>query len=616
MKPTSSNIDFKSQVLAATDIVELIAQTVPLRKTGSRYVGLCPFHNEKSGSFSVDPTKQFFYCFGCKEHGNAIDFVMKRDRVEFIDALKTLGARAGLEMPKFGMSKEKTSERQFLLDAHSAAASFYQQNLTHPEIGRGAREYLAKRGFTADSIRDFQIGMAQNSWDSLLNSPLMRKFPPAQLHVGGLVKSRDKGAGYYDTFRNRLMFPIRDESGRVIAFGGRVMPGAEDPAKYLNSPETPLFSKSRCVFGLDLAKKRIVESRTVVIVEGYTDVVMAHQFGCTNVVSVLGTALTEQHVGLLKRFADRIVLLFDPDVAGDIAAERAVEVALTNAFKDVRIATLPDGADPDEFLLEHGREEFQKILDDAPDALAFRWTQMSAKHSTNGVIDQESAITEFLRPFDRARLAGTVDQLRWGFILTRLSRLLEMSPERLNRIFDIRKTAGKPAPSASPAQSNPESPARIRKVPASARVNAERWILGCLLVEPARWTQVQQHVHLEDFSDPQLLQLARLYWSHQRDEGEPEFSEFLGTIQDPALAELAIELLEIAQTFPDLKVAIQGALDRLAMEKELILQQKLTAEIRRKGITDSSTAQSDADLIKQLFERKKSQLPPSGNQVS
>ena len=188
----NNNVDFKAQVLAATDIVELIGQTVPLRKaSGSRFTGLCPFHNEKSPSFSVDQGKQFFYCFGCKEHGNAIDFVMKRDRVEFVDALKTLGARAGLEMPKFGMTKEKTSERQLLLEMQSAAASYYQQTLAQPEIGRPAREYLEKRGFNAESIKAFQIGMAPAGWDGLLRSPLMKKFQPAQMHLGGLAKFRD-----------------------------------------------------------------------------------------------------------------------------------------------------------------------------------------------------------------------------------------------------------------------------------------------------------------------------------------------------------------------------------------------------------------------------------------
>ena len=203
----------------------------------------------------------------------------------------------------------------------------------------------------------------------------MKKYEASLLQQAGLIKARENGEGHYDTFRNRLMFPIRDETGRIIAFGGRVMPGSEDPAKYLNSPETPLFSKSQSIFGLDLARQKIVETRTVAVVEGYTDVVMAHQFGATNVVSILGTAMTEQHVSILRSFADRIVLLFDADTAGDLAVNRAVELFLTQPI-EIAIASMPEGVDPDEYLLEHGAEAFAKMLADASDALTYKWKQL------------------------------------------------------------------------------------------------------------------------------------------------------------------------------------------------------------------------------------------------
>ena len=243
MAESNSWIDGKSAVLAAVDIVELIGQSVKLKRRGKDYVGLCPFHSEKTPSFKVDPAKQFFYCFGCKASRNAIEFVIKRDRVEFREALQILARHANIELPRFGMSKEKTSERQALLDAHSAAAALFEKLLAHPQMGRAAREYLKQRGFTDESVKQFRIGVAPESWDFLLKSDAMRKFPPPLLQQAGLVKARENNAGFYDTFRNRLMFPIKDESGRIIAFGGRVMPGSEDPAKYLNSPETPLFSK-------------------------------------------------------------------------------------------------------------------------------------------------------------------------------------------------------------------------------------------------------------------------------------------------------------------------------------------------------------------------------------
>jgi DNA primase len=216
---------------------------------------------------------------------------------------------------------------QMLRDAHTAACMFFEKQLAHPAAGAAAREYLATRGFNDDSIRRFHIGVALPSWDGFLSSPGAKKFAPGDLALAGLIKPRENGGGFYDTFRNRLIFPIRDPEGRVIAFGGRVMPGSEDPAKYLNSPQTPLFDKGRCAFGLDLAKEKILETKVAAVVEGYTDVVMAHQYGCTNVVSVLGTALTPRHVATMARYADKIVLLFDPDTAGDKAVDRRRQFA-------------------------------------------------------------------------------------------------------------------------------------------------------------------------------------------------------------------------------------------------------------------------------------------------
>src|SRR2546423_6937331 len=377
MSPSAAS-DNKTLVLQATDIVELIGQSVALKRRGKDFVGLCPFHQEKTPSFHVSSARQFFHCYGCKAGGNAIDFVIKRDRVVFIDALRTLGQMAGIEMPRYGVSREKTSERQQLLEACSAACALFEKLLADVQVGRAARAYLEQRGFDAESIKRFQIGFAPDAWDTLLQSAVARKFTPPVLVSAGLLKAREGASGFYDTFRNRVIFPIRDENGRVIAFGGRVMPESQDPAKYLNSPETPLFSKSRSVFGLDLARQKIVESRTVAVVEGYTDVVMAHQYGASNVVSILGTAMTEQHVAMLRRFADRIVLLFDADTAGDTAVNRAVELFLTQPV-EIAIASMPDGVDPDEFLLENGSEAFEKLLSAASDALTFTWRQLDRR---------------------------------------------------------------------------------------------------------------------------------------------------------------------------------------------------------------------------------------------
>ena len=550
--------DFKAQVLAATDIVELVSHTVKLTRAGKDFKGLCPFHQEKTPSFTVSPSKQMVYCYGCKAGGDPISFVMKRDRVEFIDALRSLGEAAGIEMPRFGASKEKTSERQALLDAHSLAAGFYEKLLLHPTQGAAAREYLKKRGFDDESIKRFRIGLAPDAWDGLLKSPVGKKFTPKQLAAAGLAKPRTQGEGYYDTFRNRLMFPIRDENGRVIAFGGRVMPGSQDPAKYLNSPETPLFSKGRCVFGLDLARQKIVETRTAVVVEGYTDVVMAHQFGVANVVSVLGTAMTEQHVAALRRFADRIVLLFDADSAGDAAVDRAVSLFLTQPV-EIHIASMPPAVDPDEYLIKEGPEQFQRLLSLAPDALTYKWKQLvrQVEAGGNSLTARQKAVEEYLDTLAGARGTGPVDSLRWGAALTRVSRLTEIPVAELNRRFRAAKTPPRRPGPVAPAQgpehegngSTPAAPAAPppppRRLDADAR--AERWILGILLLEPHRWTRVQRQVHVEDFAAGSVhRKLAEIYWDYQRHEGEPVFNEFLGQLgnTDVALAEAAVEAVD------------------------------------------------------------------------
>jgi DNA primase len=573
--------EYKSQVIAATNLVDLIGKTVSLKQRGRDFWGLCPFHSEKSPSFKVDSVKQYYYCFGCKKTGDAITFVMERDRVEFRDALRTLGEAAGIEEPAWnGAGKEKATQRKQLLEAASTAAMFFEKLLSEPVIGKAGRDYLQSRGFNAQSIKAFRIGLAVDAWDALLKAPLMRNFPPAVLHAAGLVKQRESGSGYYDTFRNRLMFPIRDENGRVIAFGGRVMPGSEDKAKYLNSPETALFSKSRCLFGLDLARQKIVETRTVAVVEGYTDVVMAHQYGASNVVSPLGTALSSGHVQMLRRFAEKIVLLFDADEAGDTATNRAVELFLTQPV-EIGIASMPEGVDPDEFLLANGLAAFEGVLKNAPDALTYTWKQLSRKFNAAGdsLTGQQKAVEEYLQLLARAREAGPVDPMRWFAALTRVERLIGVPMDVLNRRFRPKKGRTPTAPAASdnhavqasdgnepttqaPDQVADRSRGPIRPAgPLMAWERSERWILAILLNEPHRWTEIQHRVSVEHFADERRRKLAELIWQQSRDEGEIVFAEFLGTLQDaPDLAELAVSLIEESAMLRDAQARLNEAI--------------------------------------------------------
>jgi DNA primase len=514
-------------------------------------------------------------------------------------------------LPSAG-NKQNASERQILLDAHSAACLFFEKLLSHPQQGLAAREYLAERGFNAESIQRFQIGLAPDAWDGLLKHPGMKKFTPPQLALAGLVKPRDRdgarGEGYYDTFRNRLMFPIRDENGRVIAFGGRVMPGSTDEAaagaKYLNSPETPLFSKSRSLFGLDLARQRIVETRTVAVVEGYTDVAMAHQFGVANVVSVLGTALTEQHVGILRRFADRIVLLFDPDSAGDAAVNRAVELFLSQPV-EVTIAALPDGMDPDEFLLKHGAEAFNKILADSADALTFKWKQLTRQfRSSDAITGQQQAVQEYLQTLSAARNSGggAIDSLRWGAALSRVSRLTDIPVQELNRRFGIGRSGkrgpGKPAAQVA-ATDQPTTNAPVP--PLQARQRAEGFILGLLLIEPQRWDDVQQHIGPTDFTDEGIRSIAEIFWRHQQDEGPPVFNEFLGLL-DETMKSAAVALADGASDAEDAAVFLAGSMQHLLDDHRREEGRKLIAHLRKTSDSSPAGVEDDMETIRRLQE--------------
>lgn len=595
-------MDGKTLVLQAVDIVQLVGQTVALKKRGRSFVGLCPFHTEKTPSFHVHPDRGYFHCFGCKASGNAIDFVMKRDRLEFVEAMRQLADQHNIELPRGGTSKEASSLRQSLLDAHSAAATYFEQNLQHPEVGKVARDYLAKRGFNDETIKRFRIGVAIDGYDGLMKSPLMRKFNQELLIQGGLLKTNAERGSVYDTFRDRLMFPIRDEAGRVIAFGGRVMPGSDNPAKYLNSPETPLFSKSKVAYGMDLARDRVLETKTVAIVEGYTDVVMAHQFGASNVVSVLGTALTEQHVNLIRRFADRIVLLFDGDAAGDLAVDRALQLFLTQPI-EIGIATLPPGVDPDEYLLERGLEAFDAMLKNAEDALSFQWKQLFRKlaASEDDLTARSKAVEDYLERLAAARSGGPVDPIRWGGILARVSKFTDIPVEDLNRRFRVRRAGGSASISNTAQTEQPKSPRPASQV-SPARQKAEREILGGLLHVPDAWQHVQQVIDSTEFMVEEIKPLARWYWDYQRHEGAPVLEELIALLEDQGLKSLVIELAAEVEAVNNLHQTLEEAVQFVQREREITRRNKQVLDLKRSKELEATAGD---EVLRSLMAAKK-----------
>ncbi len=362
-------MDFVEQLKSSVDIVKTIGEYVRLKRVGSspRYVGLCPFHTEKSPSFSVHASHQFFKCFGCQIGGDVLKFVMEIERISFFEALKLLAERNGITMPKREYSDPDSKLRGALAEMQEIAASLFQRNLIAPG-GTEARNYVAKRGVTPEQIAEFGLGLSDASGSQLIRQ-LEARFGGEQLEQSGLVMKRQDGSGFFDRFRGRLMFPIHNESGKVIGFGGRALRAGDEP-KYLNSPETALYHKSYVLYNLHRAKDMARRSDYTVLVEGYMDVIGVYSAGVRNVVASCGTALTNTQVRALKRNAEQIVVNFDPDTAGAKAAERSIQMLLDENLR-VRVLELEGELDPDEYVKQHGAEAYRNRLEKSPSY--FHW---------------------------------------------------------------------------------------------------------------------------------------------------------------------------------------------------------------------------------------------------
>ncbi len=363
--------DTIASIKNTADIVEIVSETVILKKAGKNYLGLCPFHSEKTPSFTVSPDKQIFFCFGCREGGNVFSFLMKQDGLQFPEAAKMLARRYGIEVPSAkptAAQTERANERERLLSINRQARDFFHHCLLEDPSGKPGREYLERRQISRERIEDFQLGFAPPGWDNALNYFRKKRTSPKLLEKAGLVLLKKSQKGYYDRFRNRIIFPILDVSNQVVGFGGRVLDDALP--KYLNSPDTTVYNKSRSLYGLNRAKSQCRKSGIVYIVEGYFDLLTLHLNGIENSVATLGTALTSEHLRVLKGFAEQAILIFDSDEAGIKAAKRSTGLFRQENIEG-RIVVLPTGYDPDAFLREHGAEAFQQACDESLGVMSF-----------------------------------------------------------------------------------------------------------------------------------------------------------------------------------------------------------------------------------------------------
>ncbi|MDD4178918.1 MAG: DNA primase [Candidatus Margulisbacteria bacterium] len=378
------------EIRQKADIVSVISEYVSLKKRGRNYLGLCPFHSEKTASFTVSPEKQLFHCFGCGEGGNIFAFLMKIEDIGFAEAVHELGNKVGLEVEKPTGQGITKGEKDKLYDVMQLAASFFKQLLAG-EQGQAARDYLAQRKISETTAKTFGLGFAPDDWDALVKYLISRGVAPALIERAGLSLPRESKDSYYDRFRSRLLFPVTDIRGRVIAFSGRAL-GAVEP-KYLNSPDSPIYRKGDNIFGLSLAKEAIKKDGFVILVEGNVDLLAVYQSGCLNVGAPLGTALTAQQCKLLLRLTDTVVLAFDSDPAGETASERSAEVLRGQGIK-VKVAELKGAKDPDEFIAKNGPETFKAAISSALPFLEFKLKRTIGRHNLKEIESRSKALRE------------------------------------------------------------------------------------------------------------------------------------------------------------------------------------------------------------------------------
>lgn len=489
------------KVQQANDIVDVISEHLKLDKKGKEYVGICPFHEDHRPSLYVSPAKNIFKCFACGVGGDVIKFIQMRENKSFAEAVRSLAKRASIVIDEAKFQSNKVAAQQdiseeLLLKVNVWAARFFRDNLFSDVLGEDAREYLSGRNINADSIRRWGLGFAANDWGNLLKSAKKEGFTEKTLVAAGLITQRQGQSGFYDKFRNRLMFPILDTASNVIGFGGRTL--GNDPAKYMNSPATAVFDKSNCVYGLNLARHNIVSTSTVIVVEGYTDVIMCHQFGCNNVVATLGTSFTEGHARLLRRFASNIVLVFDSDIAGAEAANRALEVCLSQKV-DIKIASVPQGKDPCEYLLVAGANAFRSVVDNAVDVMEYKWNRLKeGLENTTNLADRKSAVEQYIDSVSVGINSGNIDPISAGLIISKISRITGIEANRLRHI--LRKKVSRIA--SGQGYAIEDQKVVSVNLNSSLTAKAQREILEVLLAKPELYDNVKENIKAQVFDIP------------------------------------------------------------------------------------------------------------------
>jgi DNA primase len=526
----------KRQILDRIGILDVASEHVTLKRAGRRWIGLCPFHAEKTPSFTVSPDLGIFKCFGCGRGGDVFSFVQLKENVPFTEAMRMLADRAGIQLTT-AVGPSSGPSRAELAKVNNWAMRFFHRNLTDEGTGQKALAYLRDRGFSDAVIERFGLGLATDRDPTLASAAKRAGIEPSLLLAADLARRSGDGR-LYDTFRNRLMFPIRDATTRVIGFGGRTL--VDDRAKYINTAQNALFDKGRNLYGVDLARKAMGDAGRAVVVEGYTDCMAAHQAGVTETVATLGTALTESQIELMRRYCDKLVLLFDSDEAGKAAADRAIGLTLPRCVT-VTMARIPDGKDPSEFISRQGSDAFSDVLNHAIDALEFMWRQTLARFE-GGSSDagRREAILEFMRVVSEAAGSRAVDAIQRGELANRVASLLGIDGADVHQLMARLQSRQRPTPAKGQAdQAKPR-----HSTPVDAEQAAWVHLLEVALNQPGLLSAVQTPLDAGRVVDDTDRRIAEVMWRLSREMQTFSVPDVLARCHGPGDAERVSELAE------------------------------------------------------------------------
>ncbi|HEX6922531.1 MAG TPA: DNA primase [Bacillales bacterium] len=531
--------DTIEKIRNSADIVDLVGEYVQLKKQGRNFVGLCPFHQEKTPSFSVSPDKQIYKCFGCGSGGNVFTFLEEIEGYSFLESVKYLGDKVHIEVPDIEPRDRKpgeTDNRKVMIEAHELLTRFYHSCLVKTNAGEKARRYLKERGFTEETIRMFQIGYAPEEWELATKFLTKRGFPSDVMQKAGVFSKREFDGKYFDRFRNRIMFPIWDNRGRAVAFGGRVL--GDGQPKYLNSPETQVFNKGKTLYAFHLAKPAIREKKQAILFEGYVDVVTAHQAGLTNTVASLGTSLTEEQAYLLKRHAETAVICYDSDSAGVDAAFRAAEI-LEKAGCYVKIATMPDGLDPDDYIGKYGGHRFQTDVIGASETVtSFKIQYFRKGKNLRDEGDRLRYIEEVLYV-----IAGLKKAVERDHYLRQLADEFSLSLDALKQQqYAIYKQMGRNGINEREGRNNkPLNSSYLQKPLLSAYQKAEQMLLAHMMIRADVAERILEELG-GSFGTEEYHALAAYLYAFYEEGNDPDIGAFIQRLPDQNLVRLASEI--------------------------------------------------------------------------